>query len=532
VVTIPPQSLPNRAQETKPAIAEVSAPPPLVAPFDAAAARTGQQSWAAYLKTPVEIGNSIGMKFVLVPAGVFTMGSPPEELGHQGNENQVPVTLTQAFWLGQHVVTQAEWQLMMQTAPWKSRAQVKQGRDYPATNVSWNDARRFCEKLTQQERTAGSLPFGWQYTLPTEAQWEYACRAGTISRYSFGDDESKLSDYAWWGGPVGGNASAEQYAHAVGQKKPNRFGLSDMHGNVWEWCRDSYANGLPGGTNPLGLSQGSDRVNRAGSWYSSAALCRSASRKGFGPSERRRDLGFRVARVPVGTEPVGTEPVGTEPVGTEVVKIPPGEKRPAEAALSAPAVTPMPNVATTAPKISGRPFLVRGEWTIENDELVQPTLAAGHEHPLVVFGGPALSHYDLTLEAKETGGYEALGIFFHWLGPGHYRKFFLASNRELNFSYSYDGKWSRDDGSRKKLSYSANQWYSLKLEVRGDTFRAYLDGVLRFEQIDGRFTHGRICLFTSDTAARFRRIRVSDPQGKVLFEGLPELPSASNKSAP
>jgi Sulfatase-modifying factor enzyme 1 len=291
----------------------------------------------------------------------------------------------------------------------------------------------------------------------------------------------------------------------VGSYQPNRLGLYYMCGNVWEWCDDAEktADGAP------------HRVARGGSWVSRPGHCRAAYRDVYPLSLRDAKVGLRVSRVPV---------------GKEIVRISPDEKQPADVVPGPPAVGPKPIVATTAPapKISGRPFLIRGQWSIENDELVQPKLAAGHEHPLIVLGEPALSHYDLTLEAKETGGNEALGIFFHWLGPRHYRKFFLAANRELNFSYSYDGKWSREDG-RKRLSYSSNQWYSLKLEVRGDTFRAYLDGVLQFEQIDERFTHGRICLFTNDTAARFRRIKVTDPQGKVLFEGLPELPNASNK---
>ena len=110
--------------------------------------------------------------------------------------------------------------------------------------------------------------------------------------------------------------------------------------------------------------------------------------------------------------------------------------------------------------------------------------------------------------------------------------FCLAGNGWIDFSYIYNGKWGRRRVTAKGLRYSSNRWYSLKVEVRGDTFRAYLDGVLQFEQTDARFTHGRICLFTDNAAARFRRIKVSDPQGKVLFEGLPELPPASNNTTP
>jgi formylglycine-generating enzyme required for sulfatase activity len=146
--------------------------------------------------------------------------------------------------------------------------------------------------------------------LPTEAQREYACRAGTTTAYSFGDDARNLGDYAWWGGIVGdGNAKTQQYPHRVGQKKPNPWGLYDMHGNVWEFCRDAYAEKLPGGTDPL-VETGAiraydarrgrtwDRVLRGGSWDNDAWGCRSAMRGSYDPVSREFYLGFRVALVP------------------------------------------------------------------------------------------------------------------------------------------------------------------------------------------------------------------------------------------
>ncbi len=230
--------------------------------------------------------------------------------------------------------------------------------------------------------------------------------------------------------------------------------------------------------------------------------------------------------------PAGGKNPMPAPLGKDVVRIP-TVKQPTTAASGTPAVEPKPNVATTAPKIFGRPFLVRGEWTIESDELVQPTLAAGDDScPLLAFGEESLSNYDLTLDAEKTGGRHAVGIQFHWLGPGHYRELSLIDNGRIDLSYRYNGKWDREESNSKGLRYSSNRWYSLKVEVRGDTFRAYLDGALQFEQTDPRFTHGRICLFTWDAAARFRRIKVSDPQGKTLFEGLPELPPATNSTTP
>ncbi len=245
--------------------------------------------------------NGQKLKLVWVPPGKFTMGSPNNEWGREQWENQVQVTLTKGFWLGQHEVTQAEWRGVMQTAPWERKFGVREGDDYPATFVSWDEAMKFCEKLTEQEQSAGRLPSGWQYTLPTEAQWEYACRAGTTTRYSFGDSDLKLSDYAWWGGFIGqGSAKNETYAHRVGQKKANPWGLQDMHGNVWELCHDWHSSALMGGTDPQGPSQGKFKVVRGGNWGDTANDCRSAVRHGFGPRRGNANMGFRVAAVPSG----------------------------------------------------------------------------------------------------------------------------------------------------------------------------------------------------------------------------------------
>jgi formylglycine-generating enzyme required for sulfatase activity len=152
---------------------------------------------------------------------------------------------------------------------------------------------KFCEALTTREIAAGRLPKGLVYQLPTEAQWEYACRAGTTSSYSFGDDASRLGEYAWF------DANAwdidEKYAHRVGTKRENAWHLYDMHGNLWEWCRDWYEEKLPGGRAPLVSTVGSFRVFRGGSWYSSPQGCRSAFRFWDTPSCRSFGLGFRVS---------------------------------------------------------------------------------------------------------------------------------------------------------------------------------------------------------------------------------------------
>jgi formylglycine-generating enzyme len=237
--------------------------------------------------------NGLNLPFVWIPPGDFTMGSPKTEKGRFEDEDQVQVTLTTGFWLGQHEVTQAEWRRVMHSTPWSGKAYVSEGNDYPATYVSWNDALKFCEQLTVTERSEGRLPEGWRYTLPTEAQWEYACRGGTKSRFSFGSDDSRLEDYAWFDKNAGS-------AHLVGQKQSNPFGLYDMHGNVWEWCCDYYAKKLAGGTDPQGPSAGSDRVRRGGGWDFAAGGCRSAGRDWGTPSQQDFYLGFRTAAVQSG----------------------------------------------------------------------------------------------------------------------------------------------------------------------------------------------------------------------------------------
>ena len=245
--------------------------------------------------------NSIGMKFCWCPPGKFIMGSPVTEEDREIYEEQVYVKLTQGFWLGKYEVTQGEWERVMGTKPWSGQLFVKDGVSYAASFVNWEEAVEFCKKLTTQERQGGRMQHGWEYGLPTESQWEYACRAGTTTAYSFGNDASQLSDYAWWGGLVGdGNAKDEQYAHEVGRKRANAWGLHDMHGNVWEWCQDWYADKLSGGVDPKDAQTDAQRVLCGGCWYLLGRYCRSASRLRYTPDDRYSNVGFRIALVPSG----------------------------------------------------------------------------------------------------------------------------------------------------------------------------------------------------------------------------------------
>ncbi|NQV27478.1 MAG: formylglycine-generating enzyme family protein [Rhodopirellula sp.] len=224
------------------------------------------------------------MKFLVIPPGKFKMGE---------NDNVVPVTLTRPFRLGVHEVTQGEFTAVMETEPWKGRTEIKVGENVAATWINWSDATEFCQKLTELERATGTLSVEMKYRLPTEAEWEWACRAGTTTAYSFGDSAAQLGEYAWY--DANAQNAGEAYAHVVGLKKPNPWGLYDIHGNVWESCGDWLGEELPGGIDPYGPTEGSYRVVRGGSWFTTAWRSRSADRHRHSDSVRHYYLGFRVA---------------------------------------------------------------------------------------------------------------------------------------------------------------------------------------------------------------------------------------------
>ena len=264
-------------------------PPLAVAPFDATAAKGHQQAWSGYLGQPVEVTNSIGMKLALIPAGEFMMGSPREEVAEliekysfvkalvEAEQPQHRVRITKAHYLGVTEVTQAQYERVMGTNPSNFK-----GAQLPVEQVSWEEAVEFCRKLSAQE--------GRTYRLPTEAEWEYACRAGSTTKWCFGDKESALGEYAWYGD------NTDLKTHPVGEKKPNAWGLCDMHGNVLEWCSDWYGAYTEAAvSDPTGATAGSSRVLRGGGWVRDPRGCRSASRISDTPGYRLVSLGFRVA---------------------------------------------------------------------------------------------------------------------------------------------------------------------------------------------------------------------------------------------
>jgi sulfatase modifying factor 1 len=293
-----------------------------------------------------------------IPAGVFTMGSPPTEMGRaKKGEIQRRVTISHSFWLGQTLVTHAQWRMVMGTDLVEQARlmledntlyDLKGGKrtlrdvyhlqrhsdpnlkvyyasdDAPIYWVNWTEAVEFCRKITERERKAGLLPAGYEYRLPTEAEWEYACRAGTTTATYAGDIDIKgsndapvLDSIAWYAGNssagYGGhgedttNWKSKQYPggiaspRAVATKAPNAWALYDMLGNVYEWCSDWYSDEPPVGEvrDPQGPSTGSGRVIKGGCWDFGASHCRAAARNWDFPGIRGSNIGFRIALAPV-----------------------------------------------------------------------------------------------------------------------------------------------------------------------------------------------------------------------------------------
>jgi len=245
----------------------------------------------------IDLGDGVKLELVLIHAGSFQMGSDHNDY----DESPVHrVTLTRPYYLGKYEITQEQWEKVLGENP----SQFK-GPNLPVENVSWEDCQRFIAALRKKT--------GRNFALPTEAQWEYACRAGTTTTFSFGDDESKLDEYAWFA------SNSELKTHPVGQKKPNPWGLYDMHGNVFEWCADWYSESYTSGdvTDPTGATSGDRRTIRGGAWLYVSDNLRSSDR-GFSPPEYRvNEYGLRCAMLLGETSGSATE---TESGGNGAVR--------------------------------------------------------------------------------------------------------------------------------------------------------------------------------------------------------------------
>ncbi len=251
---------------------------------------------ACSLGNPIErimLPENTPLDLIACPAGTFQMGSPNSEQGRYGNETRHTVTLTKGFSMGMYEITKRQWRAVMGSRPWADWPNgVIEDDDSPAVCVSWEDAREFAEALSEYT--------DMDFRLPTSAQWEYACRAGTETRYYWGEDPLYMligyGRYAWFeaNAAFGGG----RYAHVAGLMLPNRWGFYDMSGNVWEWCQDYWhGNGTGPETDPAGPATGTDRIARGGSWETGATFCRSAMKINNHPDYHDHTLGFRVIRM-------------------------------------------------------------------------------------------------------------------------------------------------------------------------------------------------------------------------------------------
>lgn len=259
----------RKEQGVKPRVATTAATSAPLPPAATLAERTPPSPGVSYTLGEIKLA----MRWI--PGGAFVMGTPHAT----GDESPVGVTVSSGYWMGATEVTQAQWRAIMGTSPSKIR-----GDGMPVEQVSWFDAMAFCRKLTEAERAAGRLPAGYAYTLPTEAEWEYACRAGSAE-----DHADELAGIAWY------QPNSGDKPHPVALKLPNAWGLYDMHGNVWEWTYDYYAPRLHGGADPIGPTAGRTRVLRGGCWCNEPAYCRFAYRYNDNPEDRADCFGFRIA---------------------------------------------------------------------------------------------------------------------------------------------------------------------------------------------------------------------------------------------
>ena len=264
----------------------------------------GQSSAAAKHMT-LDLGKGAKMKLRLAPAGKFMMGSSfslEETIRRYGGRAQHlscehpshEVTISKPFYIGVYEVTQAEWKAVMGAEPWKDKAQTKAGDDYAASWMNSYQAIEFCKTLSKKT--------GKKVSLPTEAQWEYACRAGSTKPYCYGDDPKKIGEYAWYWGNTRNATPPEIYAHRVGTKKPNAWGLYDMHGNLWEFCSDWYDKDFYARSpkvDPENTTETKLRAIRGGSWHNGSREARCTMRSSWtGPKYVHYNYGFRVVVQP------------------------------------------------------------------------------------------------------------------------------------------------------------------------------------------------------------------------------------------
>jgi len=487
-VTDIPQGDPYREERARYAVQAVSS-------FPQETALAEQQRVAENLKIPVEHRDGAGLALKLVPAGSFVLGA--EYLVHLSRPfyfgaTEVTVGQFRKFAEATKYVTDAErfggnfWDKgVKRNGPefnWRTPG-FPQTDEHPAVHISWNDARAYCRWLSRSERMT--------YRLPTEAEWEWACRAGSTARYFFGDDPARLPEFAWFVE----NTKGDGATRPVAQLNPNPWGLYDVHGNAEEWVLDLLGP-LPTGiqTDPMGPSRHPNtwHMLRSGCAGSQALYCTASYDRSQGgafgsPKFSLQHFGFRVVR-----------------------EIP---------------IPYMKEVKAVSPPAGSRLAMLggNGKWRIDGDELVQDATELGAS---MLLGDLSWTDYDFSVEAMHVEGEEGFKLWFRAQSFQQLRIFGVGSygNQWHESAYLRSGKWNRNLLAVRG-SASLTDWDKARVEVRGNRFRCFLNEKLLFEDEDqdNVYSTGRVGLQTWGTAVRFRNLKVTAPDGTTLWEGLPEL---------
>ncbi len=436
------------------------------------------------------VTNSINMEFILIPAGEFDMGSPSNETGRNGNEGTVHhVKISNALYMGKYEVTQKQWRDIMGNNP-----SLSKGNDLPVDQVSWNDVQDFIKKLNGKEGTN-------KYRLPSEAEWEYAARAGTTTRYSFGDDESRLSDYASYDRFLEGKPSV---VHPVGQKKPNPWGLYDMRGNLNEWMQDIYHDNYNGATSNSSAWEGAGnkRVLRGSdgcSLYNNMDFdCRSASRYSEAQGISISGIGFRlvieittnvslptnitpsVPSIPIIT-PSSNQEIFTNSISIEFVQIPSGEFD-----MGSPVVVhynerPIHQVIISKPFYMGKYEVTQKQWMdiMGNN----PSYFKGNDLPIEQVSWYDVQEYIKKLNEKEGTDRYRLPSEAEWeyaARAGTNTTYSFGNNKSELGDYAWyhgnsDGK-THEVGQKKPNPWGLYDMHGNVLEWVQDTFNGTYEG--------------------------------------------------------
>ncbi|MDB5338514.1 MAG: prkC 29 [Planctomycetaceae bacterium] len=514
------------------------APQPAIAPFNKDQAKAYQEAWAKYLKVDVEYTNSLGMKFRLIPPGEFLMGSTQVEVAIQAAgvsdywqkyiQSEAPqhkVILTQPIYLGTREVTQDQYNRVMVGNPsWfvamgggKDKLGGKDTSGFPVEMVSWNDAAEFCLKLSQQEELqpcyvrAGETVTpqdGTGYRLPTEAEWEFACRAGTTRKYWTGDQEEDLGITGWF------PANSQQRTHAVGELESNPFGIHDVHGNIWEWVQDwwepTYYRQFQteSALDPSGPAYTlSERVVKGGSWYEAAANCRAASRDGRAPTARSHDIGFRV-----------------------MLTVDAGRKLPKAAVSTAPTNSPTApaNTLSDADIAAGWKQLFNGKdltgwrqhpestgiWSVEGEAIV----GRGRDQSHLFTTTGDYTDFHIRVEAKINGTGNS-GVCFRtsYFGTGKIRDRGYEAAIEGNPNLRWQtGSLMHIDPRGEVVTplVKPREWFTMEVIAVGNHITIKVNGQVTIDFVDSAQTYKRGCIALQQlgdtTEVQFRKVEIKD----------------------